>query len=87
MTKPPISPQDEQRQHEAREILERVERGGESVFGGALQKAGARVSDHFAGRDGDRADRVELWAKRIGRALAAMFFVLLIVNLATGWFF
>lgn len=81
------SPEDEKRQREAREILQRVERGGESVFGGALEKAGARARDHFAGRDGESADRTEIWAKRIGRALAAVFFVVLIVNLATGWFF
>lgn len=81
------SSDDEKRQREAREILQRVERGGESVFGGALEKAGSRASDHFAGRDGESADKVEIWAKRIGRSLAAIFFIGLIVNLATGWLF
>jgi hypothetical protein len=33
------------------------------------------------------ADAVELWAKRIGRALGFVFLALLAVNLFTGWFF
>ena len=33
------------------------------------------------------ADAVEIWAKRIGRALGLVFLALLAVNLFTGWLF
>ncbi len=81
------SPQDEQRQREAREILERAERDSGTVWSGALQSFGARMASHFSARDGEAADSVEIWAKRIGRALAVVFFFALVINLFTGWLF
>jgi len=36
---------------------------------------------------GDAPDAVEIWAKRIGRALGLVFLVALAINLFTGWFF
>ena len=57
------------------------------MFGSALSRAG----DHFAGRDAAREglgeDRLEIWGRRIGRGLGAVFFALLVVNLFTRWFF
>ena len=37
--------------------------------------------------DGEAPDAVEIWAKRIGRALGLVFLVVLAINLFTGWFF
>jgi hypothetical protein len=42
---------------------------------------------HMREDDGEPQDAVELWAKRIGRALGFVFLVLLAINLFTGWFF
>ena len=36
---------------------------------------------------GEAPDVVEIWAKRIGRALGLVFLVVLAINLFTGWFF
>lgn len=72
---------------EARRILSQVEAETTSVFGSAMSRAG----DHFAGRDaqaeGLGGDWAEVWGRRIGRGLGALFFLLLVVNLFTGWFF
>ena len=35
----------------------------------------------------DKADKVEIWARRIGRTLGFIFLAVLALNLATGWFF
>jgi hypothetical protein len=72
------------RERQSREALDRVARETHGVLGSAM----GRAADHFAGRDAAReapSDGVELWGRRIGRALGAVFFVLLIVNLFTGW--
>jgi len=51
----------------------------------------SKAGDHFAGRDaqaeGVGEDWAEVWGRRIGRGLGAVFFLLLVVNLFTGWFF
>jgi hypothetical protein len=39
-----------------------------------------------AAPDGDR-DWPEVWGRWVGRLLGALFLILLIVNLLTGWFF
>ncbi len=36
---------------------------------------------------GEAPDAVEIWAKRVGRALGLIFVVVLVINLFTGWFF
>lgn len=70
--------QDERRAAEASEALARVERDAETLgTSSAARVAGAtgrKLADHFAARDarsesGD-ADPVELWGRRIGRALS-----------------
>ena len=35
----------------------------------------------------EKADQVEIWARRIGRVLGFIFLGVLALNLATGWFF
>ena len=67
---------DEDRQKEAREALERVARESETIGSSSLGRLGRRVGAHFAARDaiGDAeeggTDPVEVWGRRIGRALS-----------------
>jgi hypothetical protein len=66
---------DEEREAEARAALDRVRRDAETVGGSSLARAGRRVGDHFAARDAvgeadGGTDRIELWGRRIGRALS-----------------
>lgn len=54
----------------------------QSIFSSSL----ARAADHFAGQDAlkqnaEPADKVEIWAKRIGRGLSLIAFV------ALAWYF
>jgi hypothetical protein len=44
---------------------------------------GARMRDD----EGETPDAVEIWAKRVGRALGVIFVIVLAINLFTGWFF
>ncbi|MCA3623038.1 MAG: hypothetical protein IOC52_02550 [Methylobacterium sp.] len=51
-----------------------------------LSSSLARAADHFAGQDAlkqnaEPADRIEIWARRIGRALSLIAFV------ALAWYF
>jgi hypothetical protein len=51
-----------------------------------LSSSLARAADHFAGQDAlkqnaEPADKVEIWAKRIGRALS------LVAFMALAWYF
>jgi hypothetical protein len=63
---------DDEREREAREALERVARDSETIGGSAMGRAARRVSDHFAAKDAreDGNDSIELWGRRIGRALS-----------------
>lgn len=54
---------------EALANLERL-RHQDETLSGSLAAWSRRAADHFSGRDGDGADAVELWGKRIGRALS-----------------
>lgn len=79
--KPPMTEQE--REREAREALERVRRDTDSVGSSALARMGRQAQDHFGGRDaaGTAADGgtdpIELWGRRIGRALSLVGVVLL----------
>lgn len=70
-------------EREAREVLERVRRDSETVGSSALARIGNRARDHFGGRDavgtGEEGgtDPVELWGRRIGRALSLVGVVIL----------
>ncbi len=65
---------DERRQ--AQDILKRVDDDQRSMI--APDVRGAQI---------DETDRVEVWAKRVGRILGYILLVILTVNLFTGWFF
>ncbi len=60
----------------AQQILKRVEDDQRSMI--VQDTRGARI---------DENDRMEVWAKRIGRVLGYVLLGVLIVNLFTGWFF
>jgi hypothetical protein len=71
-----------QRERETREALERVARDSETIGSSSLARAGRRLSGHFSGQDaiGDAeggTDAVELWGRRIGRALSLIGVVVL----------
>ena len=76
------------REREAREALERVSRDSEILGSSAIGRAGRRLQDHFgakdavgAGQDGG-TDPIELWGRRIGRALSLVGVLVLAVWLA-----
>jgi hypothetical protein len=71
-----------QREREAREALERVGRDSETIGSSSLARAGRRLSGHFSGQDAignaeGGTDPVELWGRRIGRALSLIGVVVL----------
>ncbi len=80
--------QDDHRERQAREALDRVARDSETVGSSSIARAGRRMGDHFAGRDavgaaeGGGTDPVELWGRRIGRALSLVGVVVLALWLA-----
>lgn len=64
--------EDEDRNTESRRILDRVAR--ESEAGGSLaSRAVRRARDHLAAEDADKDDWAEYWGTRIGRGLALVF--------------
>jgi hypothetical protein len=68
------------REREAREALERVARDSETIGGTSFGRLGRRVGDHFAAKDAlaeAGSDPVELWGRRIGRALSLIGVVVL----------
>jgi len=67
---------DEEQTEEARRALGALSRGA-GLLGAARMRDDAN----------EEADAVEIWAKRIGRALGLIFVALLAINLFTGWFF
>ena len=73
---------DKEREREAREALERVARESETIGGSSLGRIGRRIGDHFSARDAvgeteGAADPVELWGRRVGRALSLIGVVVL----------
>ncbi len=63
-------------------VLNRVARESAGFADSAL----ARASES-AGLEDPAPDPIERWGRRIGRLLGALFFVVLILNLFTHWFF
>jgi hypothetical protein len=64
-----MKPQDE----EGKAILERVERESAGIFDSTL----ARAARHFGAADAPPDDKLELWGRRIGRALSLVGFLAL----------
>ncbi len=66
-------PREAARAAEAKATLERVRRDQEGLLGSSM----GRAADHFSGRDAPEGDGVELWGRRIGRALSLIGIVVL----------
>jgi len=82
----------EREDDERREALATLKSLGENdTFAtSALARTAKRATDHFSGRDAIGADgsvdRVELWGRRIGRALSLIGFAALAVYLYFTYF-
>ena len=80
-----------ERERESRAALERVRRETDTVGASSLARMSRRVGDHFAGADAEReglgADPIEVWGRRIGRALSVLLAAALIWTLGQqlGW--
>lgn len=66
---------------EAKRILERVAQESETVGTSSVKRVAERVKDHMSAQDADENEWAELWGKRIGRALGAIFVIALIIHL------
>ncbi len=77
-----------EQEREAREALERVRRDSETIGSSSLARMGHRLQDHFGAKDAlgtdghGGTDPIELWGRRIGRALSLVGVVILLLWLA-----
>ena len=70
---------DDETVRQAKRTLDRLgEEGGLSATP-AMKSATNSVRDHFAARDADKTDRIEVWGTRIARGLALLAFCALVV--------
>lgn len=80
MTTPKDGRNEETRRAALKELHGLRHEGAE--IGGSLSAMAKRTASHFAGHDGEtESDPVELWGKRIGRALSLIGFVALAIYL------
>ena len=70
--------EDAERKAESDRILKRASADSDMIGTSAL----ARAARHFAGADAPQEDRVELWGRRVGRILAVIFAIYLVIMLA-----
>lgn len=75
------------REEEAKRILERIEQEAETVGTSSMKRVAERVKDHMTAEDADQNVWAERWGTRIGRTLGAVFFVGLIVYLLQTYIF
>ncbi|MCB1451554.1 MAG: hypothetical protein KDJ67_15835 [Nitratireductor sp.] len=78
-------PEQDEREREARRILQRVERDSETLGASSLARTASNVKDHMAGADAEDGDAIELWGKRIGRGLGLIAVVILVVYLFANY--
>ena len=70
---------DDETVRRAKRALDRLgEEGGLSATP-VMKSAATGVRDHFAARDADKSDRVEVWGTRIARGLAVIAFAGLVI--------
>lgn len=72
-------PDDLAREKESRRVLERVAVDSEVVGASTFARTVDRARAHMAADDADASDPVEVWAKRTGRALSAIAFIILAI--------
>lgn len=84
---------DDRSQAASREVLDRVGRDSEALGSSSLARVARRASDHFSGEDavgqgdGGGTDPVEVWGRRIGRAISVVLALVLTwwLGLQLGW--
>ena len=84
---------DDSREREARAALEGVQRDSETLGTSSLARVARRAGDHFSGHDavgeaeGGGTDPIEIWGRRIGRALSVLLALALTawLGLQLGW--
>jgi hypothetical protein len=86
MAEPRHRTEDEARAREAAEALARVSRDSETVGGSAVKRAVL----HFVGGDAPkgadgRPDQIEIWGRRIGRAIGLLIVVYLALSLISQY--
>lgn len=69
-----------EKQQQALRDLDALNRERDLLRGGWYRSI-VRTADHFSAAEADASDPVEVWGRRIGRALAAMAFVALCIYL------
>lgn len=70
---------DDETVRQAKRALDRLgEQGGLSATP-VMKSAATSVRDHFAARDADKTDKLEVWGTRIARGLALVAFMGLVV--------
>lgn len=67
------------RERQAKKALERVQRDSEVVGQSSLVRAAGKARDHLAGADADQNDPAEVWGRRVGRALAVIAVIVLLI--------
>lgn len=72
---------DKERARESQRVLERVSRESETIATSSLARVAKQATDHIAGADADHDDKAELWGRRVGRSMAVVAAIILLVML------
>jgi tetrahydromethanopterin S-methyltransferase subunit G len=72
---------------ESKRILERVAQESETIGTSSVKRVAERVKGHLSAQDTDENQWAELWGKRIGRTLGAVFVIVLIIHLLRTYIF
>jgi hypothetical protein len=73
---------DDRRRRESKRVLDRVAGESEVVGTSTFARTANRIGQHFAAADTEGQDAAEVWGTRIGRGLALVFVILLLLWLA-----
>jgi hypothetical protein len=76
---------DAERRRAALRDLERAGEQSDMVFSSAVKRAAERACDHFTATDADSDERIEVWGRRIGRALSLLAVLALAYYLAVTY--
>lgn len=71
----------------SKRILERVAQESETIGTSSVKRVAERVKGHLSAQDSDENEWAELWGKRIGRTLGAIFVIVLIIHLLRTYVF
>ncbi len=71
---------------EARRILSNVDRDSETIGSSSFARSAEKTRSHFLGKDSDPNDPIEIWGKRIGRALSVVITAALLLYLYNTFF-